>query len=106
MSVLVRIPTPLQKLVGDQAELQVEAGTLRDVVSRIAEQNPEVKQRLLDDNGAQLACASGDKVNSALTAFHTAAFSPKVSLTQSDPSKPLSLKLELSTYYRLVPSGS
>jgi len=51
MSVLVRIPTPLQKLVGDQAELQVEAGTLRDVVSRIAEQNPEVKQRLLDDSG-------------------------------------------------------
>jgi molybdopterin synthase sulfur carrier subunit len=51
MSVLVRIPTPLQKLVGDQAELQVEAGSLRDVVSRIAEQNPEVKQRLLDDTG-------------------------------------------------------
>ena len=51
MSVLVRIPTPLQKLVGDKAELEVEASTLRDAVSRIAEQNPEVKQRLLDDNG-------------------------------------------------------
>ena len=51
MSVLVRIPTPLQKLVGDKAELQVDATSLRDVVSRIAEQNPEVKQRLLDDNG-------------------------------------------------------
>ena len=51
MSVLVRIPTPLQKLVGDKAELQVEASTLRDAVSRIAEENPEVKQRLLDDNG-------------------------------------------------------
>jgi molybdopterin synthase sulfur carrier subunit len=37
--------------VGDKAELEVEAGSLRDVVSRIAEQNPEVKQRLLDDNG-------------------------------------------------------
>ncbi|HVF10347.1 MAG TPA: ubiquitin-like small modifier protein 1 [Abditibacteriaceae bacterium] len=51
MSVLVRIPTPLQKLVGDKAELQVEAASLRDVVSKIAEANPEVKQRLLDDNG-------------------------------------------------------
>ena len=39
---------------------------------------------LLDDNGSQLACASGEGADKALEAFHVAAFSPKVSLTQSD----------------------
>lgn len=51
MSVLVRIPTPLQKLVGDQAEVNVDAGTLRDAVAKLADQNPEFKTRLLDDSG-------------------------------------------------------
>lgn len=39
---------------------------------------------LLDDHGSQLACASGEGVTKALDAFHDAAFSAKVSLTQSD----------------------
>ena len=51
MSVLIRIPTPLQKLVGDQAEVSVEAGTLREAVDQLAEQNADVKTRLLDENG-------------------------------------------------------
>jgi molybdopterin synthase sulfur carrier subunit len=51
MAVLVRIPTPLQKLVGDKAEVQVEGATLRDVVSNLATQNDEIKTRLLDDSG-------------------------------------------------------
>ncbi|MDQ3812547.1 MAG: MoaD/ThiS family protein [Armatimonadota bacterium] len=51
MSVLVRIPTPLQKLVGDKAEVQVEGNTLREVVNQLAEQNADIKTRLLDDSG-------------------------------------------------------
>ncbi|HEX8464133.1 MAG TPA: MoaD family protein [Abditibacterium sp.] len=51
MSVLVRIPTPLQKLVGDQAEVHVEATSLRDAVSQLAAKNEDFKTRLLDDNG-------------------------------------------------------
>lgn len=51
MSVLVRIPTPLQKLVGDQAEVNVEASTLREAVQQLASQNEEFKTRLLDDSG-------------------------------------------------------
>ncbi len=51
MSVLVRIPTPLQKLVGDQAEVNVEASSLRDAVQQLAAQNEEFKTRLLDDSG-------------------------------------------------------
>jgi tetratricopeptide (TPR) repeat protein len=46
---------------------------------------------LLDDAGAQLVCAAGEKrdrapdaVRSGLDAFHAAAFSPKVALKQSD----------------------
>ncbi len=51
MSVLVRIPTPLQKLVGDKAEVHVEATTLREAVSQLAEQNADFKTRMLDDSG-------------------------------------------------------
>ncbi len=51
MSVLVRIPTPLQKLVGDKSEVQAEGATLRDVIANLAAQNEEIKGRLLDDSG-------------------------------------------------------
>ena len=51
MSVLIRIPTPLQKLAGDKSEVNVDASTLREAVSQLAEQNEEFKTRLLDDSG-------------------------------------------------------
>ena len=51
MSVLVRIPSPLQKLVNDQAEVQAEGKTLREVLQSLAAQNPEFQTRLLDDKG-------------------------------------------------------
>ena len=51
MSVLVRIPTPLQKLAGDKSELNVDASTLREAVAQLAAQNEEFKTRLLDDSG-------------------------------------------------------
>ncbi len=51
MSVLVRIPTPLQKLAGDKAELHVEATTLQQVIDQLASQNEEFKNRLLDESG-------------------------------------------------------
>jgi molybdopterin synthase sulfur carrier subunit len=51
MSVLVRIPTPLQKLVGDKAEVSVEATSLREAIGQLAEGNAEIKGRLLDDSG-------------------------------------------------------
>jgi molybdopterin synthase sulfur carrier subunit len=51
MSVLIRIPTPLQKLANDQAEVNVEASTLRQAVEQLAAQNEEFKTRLLDDSG-------------------------------------------------------
>ena len=51
MSVIVRIPTPLQKLVGNQAEVQAEGGTLREVIESLASQSADIKTRLLDDSG-------------------------------------------------------
>ena len=51
MSVLVRIPTPLQKLVGDRAEVSVEATDLRGAVNELASQSDEFKTRMLDDKG-------------------------------------------------------
>ena len=51
MSVLVRIPTPLQKLVGDKTEVQAEGATLREVIESLGAQNDEFKGRLLDDSG-------------------------------------------------------
>lgn len=39
---------------------------------------------LSDDRGTRLTCASGADASAALTAFHAAAFSPKVSLAESD----------------------
>ena len=51
MSVIVRIPTPLQKLVGDKAEVQAEGGTLREVIESLASGNAEIKNRLLDESG-------------------------------------------------------
>lgn len=51
MSVLIRIPTPLQKLAGDKAEVNVDATTLREAVAALASQNEEFKTRLLDDSG-------------------------------------------------------
>lgn len=51
MSVVVRIPTPLQKLVGDKAEVEGQGATLREVIEGLASQNAEIKNRLLDDSG-------------------------------------------------------
>ncbi|HET9484210.1 MAG TPA: hypothetical protein VFO79_09660, partial [Xanthomonadales bacterium] len=39
---------------------------------------------LTDRHGLQFACGSGDRIVSALDAFHAAAFQPKVAVTQSD----------------------
>ncbi len=51
MSVLIRIPTPLQKLAGDKSEVNVDATTLREAVYQLASQNEEFNTRLLDDTG-------------------------------------------------------
>ena len=51
MSVLVRIPTPLQQLVDGQSEVQASGGTLRDLIEDLKAKNDEFGNRLLDEKG-------------------------------------------------------
>lgn len=52
MSILVRIPTPLQKFTKNQSEVQVEGATVSEILGQLDEQFPGVRERLCDDQGA------------------------------------------------------
>jgi molybdopterin synthase sulfur carrier subunit len=52
MAVRVLIPTPLQRLTENQAEVTVEGGDIREVIGNLEAQFPGVKARLCDENGA------------------------------------------------------
>ena len=51
MAIVVRIPTPLQKLTGNQAEVAVEGSTVDDIISSLDRQYPGLKGRLCDEQG-------------------------------------------------------
>ena len=51
MSVTVRVPTTFRPLAGGASEVQVEAGTLGEVLGRLDAAHPGFKDRLFDDNG-------------------------------------------------------
>jgi len=51
MSVKVRIPTPLQKITKDQAEVTASGTTISEVLSSLDEQYTGMKGRLYDDSG-------------------------------------------------------
>jgi molybdopterin synthase sulfur carrier subunit len=52
MSVRVLIPTPLQRLTHNQAEVAVEGTDVREMISNLEAKFPGVKARLCDENGA------------------------------------------------------
>jgi sulfur-carrier protein len=52
MPVRILIPTPLQRLTQNQAEVTVEGGDIREVISNLEAKFPGVKARLCDENGA------------------------------------------------------
>ena len=47
----VRIPTPLQKLTQNMADVAVESGTIREVVDALDAKYPGIKERLCDESG-------------------------------------------------------
>lgn len=48
----VKIPTQLRQLTGGQPELAVDsAADLRDLLGQIGESHPDLKERLLDEQG-------------------------------------------------------
>ncbi|MBZ0258075.1 MoaD/ThiS family protein [bacterium] len=51
MAVQVRIPTPLQKITGNQAVVQAEAATVLALIDALESNHPGIKSRLCDDNG-------------------------------------------------------
>lgn len=51
MSVKVRIPTPLQKLTKNQAEVQCDAATVAHLVDALEKEYPGLKDRLCEKDG-------------------------------------------------------
>jgi sulfur-carrier protein len=51
MAVLVRIPTPLRSLTKGQAEVQVAADNVADLIDDLEKQFPGMKERLVDEGG-------------------------------------------------------
>jgi molybdopterin converting factor small subunit len=47
----VIIPTPLRKFTNQTAKVQIEAGTVGEVIDRITLDFPELKKHLLDQQG-------------------------------------------------------
>ena len=51
MPVTVRIPTPLQKLTGNRAEVQCSGSTVREVLDDLEKQCAGIKERICDETG-------------------------------------------------------
>jgi molybdopterin synthase sulfur carrier subunit len=51
MAITIRIPTPLQKLTGNQAEVASSGKTVNDLILDLERQFPGVKERLCDAGG-------------------------------------------------------
>jgi molybdopterin converting factor small subunit len=52
MSVVVRIPTPLQKFTQNQSAVEVGGTTIDGVVGELDTRFPGIRERLCDDSGA------------------------------------------------------
>jgi len=51
MAIKVRIPTPLQKLTKNQAEVACDGASIGEIIASLEQQFPGIKERLCDPNG-------------------------------------------------------
>ena len=51
MAVKVRIPTPLQKLTNNQAEVDAAGGTLKELIDNLETSFPGFRERICDEAG-------------------------------------------------------
>ena len=51
MPVSVHIPTPLRKLTGSQAEVQIDAVNVGELVENLENAHAGIKEKLVDDSG-------------------------------------------------------
>ncbi len=49
--VTVRIPTPLQKFTDNAAQVQVNAGNIKEMVAALGTSFPGIQERICDDSG-------------------------------------------------------
>ena len=51
MPIKVRIPTPLQKLTGNQAGVESQGKTVRELIDNLEKSYPGLKERICDEKG-------------------------------------------------------
>ena len=49
--VTVRIPTALRRVTQGQGEVEIEAGTIGELIENLEKEFPGIKERLVDENG-------------------------------------------------------
>ncbi len=52
MAVTVRIPTPLRKFTGYQADVDVDGGTIGELIDNLEGQHAGIKERIVDEDGS------------------------------------------------------
>lgn len=51
MTIIVRIPTPLQKLTQNQAEIKASGANIKELIDNLETDFPGIKARICDENG-------------------------------------------------------
>jgi molybdopterin synthase sulfur carrier subunit len=51
MAVMVRIPTPLQKLTGGKREITAKGSTVKEIIDDMDANYPTIKERLYSEDG-------------------------------------------------------
>jgi molybdopterin synthase sulfur carrier subunit len=51
MSIIVRIPAPLQKLTLDQTEVKSDGSNVKELIENLEKQFPGIKERVCDEAG-------------------------------------------------------
>ena len=51
MSLKLIIPTPLRRLTGDAETVEVEAGTVKELIERLEDRYPGFQSKVCDDSG-------------------------------------------------------
>ena len=51
MSITIRIPTPLQKLTQNQAEVKANGANIRELIEDLEKKFPGIKERIYDETG-------------------------------------------------------
>lgn len=52
MAITVRIPTPLRKFTGDQAEVSIEGSSVGELIDNLEAQHAGIKEKVAEESGA------------------------------------------------------